>query len=208
MQNDPDSALLEFARMLAARDFAGAARQISRSPSLATMRVRGGATRQSPSTYYFDCTGVIYAGHTLLHMAAAAHQPEIIRLLISSGADVHAKNRRGVEPLHSAAVGNPNAPDWNPDEQVATLKALLHAGADPNGVNYDGATPLHRAVRTCCALAAKALIEGGADIHRKNKSGSTPVALASKNSGWSGGSGTPAAKAQQREILRIFAPGG
>jgi len=173
---------------------------------LATVHVRGGATRQSPNTYYFDCTGVIYAGHTLLHMAAAAHQPEIVRLLISSGADIHAKNRRGIEPLHAAAVGNPNAPDWNPDAQVATIVALLNAGAEPNARNNDGATPLHRAVRTRCAPAVEALINGGADVHIRNKGGSTPVALASKNSGWSGGSGTPTAMAQQREISRMFEP--
>ncbi|MGH9744908.1 MAG: ankyrin repeat domain-containing protein [Candidatus Acidiferrales bacterium] len=173
-------------------------------PALATARIQGGATRQSPNTYYFDCTGVIYAGHTPLHMAAAAHQPEIVRQLITSGADVRAKNRRGTEPLHAAAVGNPNAPDWKPDAQTATIATLLNAGADPNACNNDGATPLHRAVRTRCAAAVKALIDGGADVHLKNKGGSTPISLASKNTGWSGGSSSEKAKTQQEKILRLF----
>ena len=204
MQSHPDSELLEFARMLAAGDFVGASRQISNSPALARARIQGGATRQSPNTYFFDCTGVIYAGHTLLHMASAAHQPELVQQLITSGADIRAKNRRGAEPLHAAAVGNPNTPHWSPEAQTATIATLLNAGADPNACNNDGATPLHRAVRTRCAPVVKALIDGGADVHLKNKGGSTPISLASKSSGWSGGSGTPKAKAQQREILRLF----
>jgi hypothetical protein len=62
---------------------------------------------------------------------------------------------------------------------------------------------LHRAVRTRCAAALKALLEGGADARARNGNGSTPMLLAARNTG-RGGSGTPEAKAQQREIVRLL----
>jgi hypothetical protein len=71
----------------------------------------------------------------------------------------------------------------------------------------DGVTPLHRAVRTRCAAAVAALLDGGADAARKNKGGSTALRLARLTTG-RGGSGSPEAKAQQQEILRLFAQRG
>jgi hypothetical protein len=62
--------------------------------------------------------------------------------------------------------------------------------------------PLHRAVRTRCAAALSALLEGGADAQPKNKRGSTPLKLARLNTG-RGGSGSPEAKAQQEQIVRV-----
>lgn len=42
----------------------------------------------------------MYAGDTALHLAAAAHQPDLVRTLLQMGADVDAANRRGAQPLH------------------------------------------------------------------------------------------------------------
>jgi hypothetical protein len=67
----------------------------------------------------------------------------------------------------------------------------------------NGVTPLHRAVRTRCAAAVKVLLESGADVGCKNKNGSTPAQLATRNTG-RGGSGSPEAKAQQSEIVRLL----
>jgi hypothetical protein len=67
----------------------------------------------------------------------------------------------------------------------------------------DGVTPLHRAVRTRSAAAVAALLEHGADARRKNKNGSTPMLLATQTTG-RGGSGSPEAKAQQGEIVRLL----
>jgi ankyrin repeat protein len=80
---------------------------------------------------------------------------------------------------------------------------LLDAGADPNAVDKGGTTPLHRAVRNRCAAAVAALLDGGADRHADNGRGSTPAKLAAQTSG-RGGSGSPEAKAQQHEILRLL----
>jgi hypothetical protein len=66
-----------------------------------------------------------------------------------------------------------------------------------------GVTPLHRAVRNRCAAAVQALLAAGADRRRKNGSGSTPAQLAKVTSG-RGGTGSPEAKAQQAEILRLL----
>jgi hypothetical protein len=145
----------------------------------------------------------IYAGDTGLHIAAAAYQTEIARKLIAAGADVRARNRRGQEALHYAAVGAPGSAAWNPLAQAATIVCLIDAGADANTADMDGATPLHRAVRTRCAEAVRTLLAHGADPTRKNKSGSTAMLLAKQNTG-RGGTGSPEAKEQQREIVRLL----
>jgi hypothetical protein len=200
----PDAALMALVRAIAAGDAAVAARLLAASPALARRPFAKGATRQGAKGYFLDAIGhYLYAGHTALHVAAAAYQPETVRKLITAGADVRARNRRGAEPLHAAAVGMPGSRAWNPPAQAATVACLIEAGADPNAVDNSGVTPLHRAVRTRCAAAVRALLDGGADARRRNKSGSTPWLLATQNTG-RGGTGSPEAKAQQQEILRLL----
>lgn len=149
----------------------------------------------------------VYAGATALHVAAAAYQTTIVQELIGLGADVRARNRRGAEPLHAAAVGNPGSPAFNPQAQAATIACLIAAGADPNAGDISGVAPLHRAVRTRCAAAVKALLDHGAEVGRRTDSGSTPLVLARLTTG-RGGSGSVEARAQQRDILRLLAAHG
>jgi len=199
-----DLALWKLVGAIVAGDADGVSRLLAASPALATACFHTGATRQAAKTYFIDQIGrYVYVGDTALHIAAAAYQTEIVRKLITAGADVHATNRRGAEPLHSAAVGNPGSSAWNPSAQTATLVCIIQAGADPNAVDISGVTALHRAVRTRCAAAVRALLECGADPARKNKSGSTPMLLAIRNTG-RGGTGSPQAKSQQQEILRLL----
>ncbi len=174
------------------------------SPHLAKERAARGAIRQAPKENFFDrINHYIYEGDTALHMAAAANQTRIAEELISRGADVRARNRRGAEPLHYAVDGGPGSPAWDPDNQTMIIAKLIQAGADPNAVDKSGVAPLHRAVRNRCAAAVRALIEGGADPRVANKNGSTPLRLATLNTGKSG-SGSPAAREQQRLILSIL----
>ena len=86
----------------------------------------------------------LYAGDTLLHVAAAGFRTEIAEILLAKGADVHARNRRGATALHYAADTNRDAPD----AQAATVSLLLKAGAQPDTRDKSGTAPLHRAVRT------------------------------------------------------------
>jgi ankyrin repeat protein len=197
------SALMTLIRAIGVDD-AAALRLLAASPALATAQVAQGATRQAATDYYLDpIAHYVYAGDTALHVAAAAYRSEIAEKLIAMGAGVRARNRRGAEPLHYAADGMPGAPTWNPDAQAATIAILIAAGADPNAADSSGVMPLHRAARTRCAAAVKALLAGGADKRAKNKSGSSPMRLATRNTG-RGGSGSPEAKAQQEQIVRLL----
>src|SRR5258708_20634211 len=196
-------ALMALIRAIGADD-AAALRLLAASAELATARIAHGATRQAATEYYLDpIAHYVYAGDTALHVAAAAYRCEIAEKLIALGAGVRERNRRGAEPLHYAADGTPGAPTWNPDAQAATIAILIAAGADPNAADSSGVMPLHRAVRTRCTAAVKALLAGGADARAKNRSGSSPHQLATRNTG-RGGSGSPAAKAQQIEIVRLL----
>jgi hypothetical protein len=154
--------------------------------------------------YEASMTHWIYAGDTVLHVAAAGYRVEIARMFLAAGADAgSAKNRRRSQPLHYAADGYLDSPTWNAGRQVEMICLLLKAGSEIDAADKNGATPLHRAVRTRCAAAVRCLLEAGADPTIKNKPGSTPFHLAVQNTG-RGGSGSGQARAAQREILQAF----
>jgi ankyrin repeat protein len=199
-----DRKLLTLFRAIASGDGAAARRILAAPPHLAKACIENNATRQTAKAFFpDDIRRQVYAGDTALHVAAAAYEKRILQSLIKMGADVRARNRRGAEPLHSAAVGSPGTPRWKPGAQIAAIAYLIEAGADPNAGDKSGVTPLHRAVRTRCAAACRALLERGADARQKNNSGSIPMVLATFNTGRSG-SGLPEAKAEQREIIRLL----
>jgi hypothetical protein len=196
--------LTTLVQAIAAADDPAALRLLAASPGLARAVVRDGATRQAAKAHFLDAIRhYVYAGDTALHIAAAAYREEIVRRLIALGADVHARNRRGAEPLHYAVDGVPGSHAWDPDAQAATVAALIESGADPNAVDRGGVTPLHRAVRNRCAVAVRTLLDAGADARRRTKRGSTPIQLATQQTG-RGGSGSPDAKAQQMAIVRLL----
>ncbi|SRR5581483_1633614 len=204
MTTDSSEPLADFLLAIVHGDEAIALGLLEKSPALAKAQVKDGATRQDALSHYFtEMEHYVYAGDSALHVAAAAYRTEVARRLLAAGADVHAKNRRGAEPLHYAADGHPDSANWNPDAQAAIIACLISAGADPNCVDKSGVGPLHRAVRTRCAAAVSALIDGGADPLLENKSGSTPMLLATQNTG-RGGSGSAEAKRQQEEIIGLL----
>lgn len=195
-------------RAIATGDVASVSRLLVASPQLALEASLIGATRASSTPYYFkEIDHYVYAGDTALHVAAAAYRTDFAKELVGHGADVSARNRRGAQPLHYAAVGQPASETWDPKAQAAIVTYLLRAGADPNAADKSGVTPLHRAVRTRCAAAVRVLLANGADPRRKNGSGSTPLHLAVHTTG-RGGSGTAAALEQQRDIIRLLVEHG
>jgi Ankyrin repeats (many copies) len=145
----------------------------------------------------------LYVSDTALHLAAAGYRTEIVRMLLSAGADVNAVNRRGATALHYAADGYIVGPAWDAKQQVRTIGLLLDAGAEINSRDKNGAAPLHRAVRTRCAAAVKSLLKAGGDPLVRNESGSTPFHLAVQNTGH-GGSGAEKSIDAQRQIIMLF----
>jgi ankyrin repeat protein len=200
-----DRALIEFMRAISAGDGEATSLLLATTPGLAVARlVTMGATRATSEEFFLRDSGVyMYAGHTALHVAAAAYDTPLARKLVGAGADVRAKNRRGAEPLHEAVSGGPGSPTWDPRRQAVMVAYLIEAGADPDAVAAGGVTPLHRAVRNRCAAAVRALLDAGADPHRSNNAGSTAIMLARWNTG-RGGSGSPDAKAEQAKIVSML----
>jgi hypothetical protein len=200
----PGQSLRKLVDAIVANDEALFSNMLAQSPALVAQSLFNGAVRQDPIPYFIKEVGhYIYAGDTALHFAAASYRQKMAAELINLGANFRAKNRRGAEPLHAAAFGIPGSPRWDPEAQAATIVCLIKAGADPNAQNMDGATPLHRAVRTRCAAAVRALLDHGANPVIRNKNGSTATQLALHTTG-RGGSGSPAAKAQQQQILLLL----
>jgi hypothetical protein len=104
-------------------------------------------------------------GETALHVAALCGKIEIVKYLISKGADVNAKTEGGVTPLHNTAIPTESARDiasrnapiplldaaipttsaWTSDK-LEVAKILISEGADVNATTYAGNfTPLNLA---------------------------------------------------------------
>ena len=193
MTSDPD--LAELLRAIAAGDRRTA---LAAEASLVTARLA-----RSQEFFLARCQVQVYEGDTALHAAAFAYQVEIAEDLVRRGADVLARNRRGGQPLHAAVIGVPGSANWNPTGQRAVVEYLLAAGADPNAGAKDGVTPLHRAIRNRCSAAVDALLRAGADPRLANEHGSLPADLARWTTG-RGGTGSDAARAEQRAIIELL----
>ena len=166
-------------RTIAAGDGDAAAHALDATPELAMAQIVVGASRATPEEFFLEgCGAYVYAGHTALHVAAAAYDTDLARALVVAGADLRARNRRGAEPLHEAVNGAPGSPRWDPPRQAAVIAYLIEAGADPDALAAGGVTPLHRAVRNRCSAAVRVLLEAGADPRRPNDAGSTAATLA------------------------------
>ena len=145
----------------------------------------------------------LYVGDTPLHLAAAALQVKAAELLLKSGADVNAENRRRATPLHYACDPRPMLGGiWDPQRQGDLIVLLIQHGAKLQHTDSGGASALHRAVRARSPAAVRALLRAGARVDAKlNKSGSTPLHLAVQSTG---ASGTGGARSEQLEIIGML----
>jgi ankyrin repeat protein len=205
---DNDAMLLALMQTIAAGDRSGASSLLQASPQLAVAALEEGASRQRATEFFLDAIShYVYEGDTALHVAAAAYDTSLVRELQAGRADVAATNRRGAQAIHYAVDGGPNSARWDPIAQRETVSCLIELGADPNATDKNGTPPLLRAVRNRCASAVAALLEGGAYPGATNKQGSTAKQLAEWTTG-RGGSGSPAARAQQQEIIELLRTAG
>lgn len=79
---------------------------------------------------------------------------ELARLLLAAGADVEAKGRYGMTPLHRAAYNG----------LTEAVRLLSAAGADVNAVDRRGHTPLYYAAEKGDTDAVRLLLEAGGSI--------------------------------------------
>ena len=200
-----DPGQLALFRAIASGNDSEVRRRLDASSRLASRPIGIGATRDDPRPYFLEAIAhYVYAGDTALHVAAAAHRRGLVEVLVTQGADVRARNRRGAEPLHYAAGGRAGWDGWDPTAQRDVIAYLVRAGADPEALDNSGVGPLHRAVRTRSSDAVEALIEHGANPRLpKKKSGLTPLHLAVQNTGKSH-SGTGLAKEEQLRIITLL----
>jgi len=127
-----------------------------------------------------------------------------VKLLISKGANVNARDYLGGTPLYEAIYfastdlikillengANPNVQDEFGEillyEVVSggftdVLKLLIEYGADVNTVDTDGQTPLHEAAWNDQKEAAQLIIAIGADVNTADRNGDTPLHVAALN---------------------------
>jgi ankyrin repeat protein len=145
----------------------------------------------------------LYVGDTSLHLAAAGLWMPVARILLDSGADPNAQNRRGATPLHYASDPRPKVGGtWDPAAQASLIELLVKSGAEVDRADRGGATALHRAVRARSVAAVRQLLASGArtDVALK-KGSSSPLHLAVRPTG---ASGTAGALDEQLEIIGLL----
>lgn len=108
---------------------------------------------------------------TLLHWAAehgSTNGTQILKLLLTNGAKVDARNHRSRTPLFAAAIFN----------NAEGTKILIAYGAKVNARDDGGSTPLHWAALGGCYDAAKVLVANHASVNAKDSGSKTPLTLA------------------------------
>jgi ankyrin repeat protein len=129
------------------------------------------------------------SGWTALHAAATRNHVDVVRRLLSSGADVDARTEDGVTPLLNAACAgrpvieallaagaNAAAKDrgqgWRPLDRFADyanaagVELVLKAGADVDAEDFNGGTALANAAEAGCEECVELLLAAGVDATR------------------------------------------
>jgi predicted LPLAT superfamily acyltransferase len=110
-----------------------------------------------------------YKNHSLF-MAVQNGHVEVVRLLLSGGADVNqARTDTGTTLLFMAAQ----------EGHVEVVRLLLSGGADVNQARTDtGATPLFMAAQNGHVEVVRLLLSGGADVNQaRTDTGATPFII-------------------------------
>jgi ankyrin repeat protein len=105
---------------------------------------------------------------SVLALAAADAQAEVVRRLIAAGADLDRRGEDGFTPLGAAALRG----------HLAVVRQLVNAGADPDRKSANGAPPIVDAVRLDHLAVVDVLLAGGADPTRADRDGHHALSMA------------------------------
>jgi ankyrin repeat protein len=114
-----------------------------------------------------DCPGI--SGRHLIHRMCWINNLDIVKCLVTNGADVNCVDNWGWHPIHEACR--------NGDGALELVKFLVANGADVNCADIWGNRPIHLA----CDQGDKALelvkflMESGADVNCTNLYGRNPI---------------------------------
>lgn len=106
-------------------------------------------------------------GSSLLQVATATGQVEVVEFLLKKGADVNLKDDFGATVLHLAAFNN--------DRPI--LELLINAGADLSAEDKEGSSALHYAAAQNNTISAQFIIEKNSGFLGPNKLGLSPLAI-------------------------------
>ncbi len=98
---------------------------------------------------------------------------EVFELLISKGADINVRSKKGLTPLAWSAYG----------DDVDRIKLLISKGADVNSADEHLKTPLHIAANWNKIEIAGLLVSKGAKVNARDRSGWMPLHWASFEGG-------------------------
>ena len=121
---------------------------------------------------------------TPLLVAAGWRNREIVKLLLSKGANINTTDKLGNSPLLYAAKSK-NTP---------MVELLLDNGADINHVNHAGESALLISCYDSNRMLTKLLVDRGADVFVASKNGLSPIWYACSNN--------------QKEIVELFLNNG
>ena len=123
---------------------------------------------------------MLTTGTTPLLRAAKAGDAEIVKLLLSKGADPKLATRFGITPLMAAAGLGTHEEDTTgrkktQEEAIASIQLCLGAGADINAADRQGQTALHGAAQWGFDQVVQYLADHGAKVDVKDSKGRTPL---------------------------------
>jgi uncharacterized protein len=120
-------------------------------------------------------------GATAYLMAAKAADAEMMKLLLTAGANPQVTTKAGRTALMVAAgidMWYVNEDSGTNEDALEALKVALAAGADVNAVNNDGETALHGAAFRGSNEMVQLLVDAGAKLDVVSKLGFTPLMVA------------------------------
>ena len=156
----------------------------------------------SQLSYEHNKQGVdVFAGATPFLLAAMAGDSEVMRILVSGGADPELTTDDGTTPLMVAAGLGRYAAE-NLVTEKGTLDSVgvaLALGADVNAVNGVGNTALHAAAHIKSDALVQLLVDRGAKLNASNSRAETPLMLADR---FRAGSGNVHVRTSTGNLLR------
>ena len=103
--------------------------------------------------------------YTALYWAVKHGNLDLVKRLISMGAEVNVSKDNGLTALQAAC--------YDPENSLI-VQELLSAGADPH-IDYKGWTPLHYASKKVCEETVRLLVEAGANVNLLSPGSLSPL---------------------------------